>query len=355
MALAQAAGISRQSLGAIEAGRAEPSLSVAFALSRALELSVEELFLAQAPEPGLSAEPSDEQAARVGSRVTLAFIRERWVAHALPAPGPDAPAWAADGIVCARGRGARVSVEPLRATAEARDNVLLLGCAPGLGVIADRLNRTRGPGRFVWLSDSSTSALESFGKHHAQVAGVHSSDAGSGDPNTSAVRRALGSTRVELVTFARWQVGLVVARGNPRGISEVADLGRKGIRIVRREAGAGVQRLLEQRLKQAGLAPRRVLSRARSARGHLEAAFLVAIGAADVALTIEGAALVHGLDFLPLVEERFDLVLSRDAASNPRLGRLLEALQSAAFHRELSSLGGYDATECGHVVGGTAA
>jgi putative molybdopterin biosynthesis protein len=353
-ALAEAARISRQSVSAIESGRSEPSVSVAMALARALERPVEDLFGAPEDAAAIAAELAGDPRARAGSRVVLAHLRDRWVAHPFGEPRHEA-AQAADGVVVGERRGTAVRIEPLRAPSEARENVVLLGCAPALGLLADRLNRSRGPGRFVWLPSSSGAALERFGRHQAHVAGVHLRDERTGEPNVSAVRRFAGRSRPALVTLARWEAGLVLRAGNPLRIRGVADLGRPGLRVVRREPGAGAQQLLEQQLRAAGLDPARTPARSVSARGHLEAAFAVAIGGADVALTMRNAALAYGLDFVPLAEERFDLVLGREASSDPRLIRLLDVIQGASFRSELASLGGYDVSECGRRVPGLAA
>ncbi len=345
-ALAEAAGVSRQSLGAIESGRSEPSVSVALGLARALDRRVEDLFGAS-DEPGvLTAELAGGHGGTAGTRVVLARIRDRWVAHALGRARPDA-AQTADGVVVREARTTSVKVAPLRPPVEARDNVVLVGCAPAQGLLADRLNRTSGPGRFVWLQHPSGAALDCLGNHQAHVAGVHlRDDAAAG----AAVRRFLPGARFRLVTLARWEAGLVVRAGNPLGIRGIPDLRRPGIRIVKRQDDAGAQQLLVQRLEAAGLDPRRTLRGSPCATGHLEAAFAVDVGAADVALAMRHAALAYDLDFLPIAEERFDLVLAHDAATDPRLVRLFEVLNSASFRRELSSLGGYDAAECGRTV-----
>ncbi len=348
-ALAEAAGISRQSLGSIESGRADPSVSVAVSLAGALERSVEDLFGAPQDPRLLTAELASMTDSAVGARVVLTYLRNRWVAHALGQMRPN-DSQAADGVVLRESRTTKVKVTPLRSPSEARDNIVILGCAPALGLLADRLNRSSGPGRFVWLEHSSGAALERFGRQQAHVAGVHLRDEATGQPNVSAVKSALSTARTCLVTLARWEAGLVVRPGNPLGIRSAADLGRTGMRIARREAGAGAQQLLEQQLRAAGLDPAKTLRRSPLARGHLEAALTVAVDGADVALTMRNAALAYRLDFIPIAEERFDLVLDRDASSDPRLARLFEVMQSKSFHRELSSLGGYDVTECGHAV-----
>ena len=86
------------------------------------------------------------------------------------------------------------------------------------------------------------------------------------------------------------------------------------------------------------------------ASGHTDVAALVACGAADVGVAIEGVALALGLGFVPLVEERFDLVVPGEVADEPRVARLLETLEDPNFRADAENLPGYDTELCGHVT-----
>jgi putative molybdopterin biosynthesis protein len=249
-------------------------------------------------------------------------------------------------------------VEPLRSPAELRENVVLMGCALGLGLLVERLNARAGAGRFRWLPRSSTEALEALERSQTHVAGVHLMDARTGEPNVADVRKHSGREPLALIALARWEAGLLTAAHNPRGIRSIADLGQRGLRCVLREPGSGARRLLERELARAGL-PRTLVSGAQGrehlqARGHLSVASAVAMGAADVGVATRDAALALGLHFIPLAEERYDLVLPLASASDARLQRLLDMLCSAPFQRELSALG-YDVSCSGERVAELAA
>lgn len=356
VALAAAAQLSRQSIGAIEAGRTQPAVDVALRIARALDVSVEELFAPFQNEAALLTEPT---AAALSGRVALAHIAGRWLSYRLDG---GAVRTSADALVSsdvaeqgrARQRMAatRVRVEPLRTPAEARDNVVLMGCALGLGLLADRLNSRPGPGRFLWLTRSSTDALGALAARQTHLAGVHLVDTRTGEANVTDVRRLVGrsspggSGALALITLARWEAGLVTAPQNGKAIRSVADLGRRGLRLVVREPGSGARRLLEAELRKAGL-PRQIASAALlQAAGHLEVAQAVAMGAADAGIATRDAALALGLGFVPLAEERFDLVLPLEALADARLARLFDVLSSSAFQRELGCLG-YDVRASG--------
>jgi len=350
-ALASSTRLSRQSIGAIEAGRATPAVDVALRIAAALESSVEELFGAPHVAAPLATESSSSSQT---DRVALAQIAGRWLSYGLDG---EAMGTAADGLLLSRAsarasgqgtgrrsttaRRASVPVDPMRPLEELHHNLVLMGCAVGLGLLADRLNSRSGAGRFLWLSRSSTEALSALRRSHTHLAGVHLTDEKTGEPNVADVRRHLARAPVTLVTFARWEAGLVLAKGNPKQIQSCADLGRRGLRWAVRETGSGARRLLDRELDRAGL-PRELASQAPlQASGHLQVALAVSMGAADVGVATRDAALAFGLHFLPLAEERYDLVVPRAALADARLRRLFDTLSSGVFQRELACLG-YD-------------
>lgn len=340
--LAHAVSLSRQSVSAIETERATPSVAVALSLATALDSSVEDLFADGDVDRVFRAEPAWEP---VAGRVALAEIGGRWVCYPLARSGMR---------LCADGVGGRIAPgqvkgRALRSNAEAQENVALLGCAAALGLLADRLNSRPGRGRFLWLGGSSTRALRALARRHTLVAGVHLVDPRTGEANVTDVRRHVGAEPVVLVTLARWEVGLVIARGNPKCLSGIADLGRRGVRLVTREEGSGARRLLERELERAGLS--RDLAKRAPVRaiGHLEVAHAVSLGAADLGVATRDAAIAFGLGFVPLAEERYDLAMPVPGLEDARLLRLLDVMTSGEFRRELACLG-YDASASGDRV-----
>jgi putative molybdopterin biosynthesis protein len=340
IALAASSQLTRQSVGAIEAGRAMPAVDVALRIARALDCQVEELFGVAPLEQRVWAEPT---ATAMQGRAALAHIAGRWVAYPLEREGIRL---SADGVVSAR-RAGSVEIEPVRPGAESRENLMLMGCSLALGLLADRLNTRSGAGHFVWFPRSSTHALEALSRRHTHIAGVHLVDAKTGEANLTDVRRH--ASNVAVITLGRWEAGLVLAPGNPKRVRSAADLGRSGLRMVAREAGSGALRLLERELKRAGLSTRLARDAAVRAGGHIEVAQAIALGAADVGVATRDAALAFGLDFVPLAEERYDVVVPRAELADPRLQRLLDTMTTAAYRRELSALG-YDVQACGDRV-----
>ena len=344
-ALAEQVGVSRQAILAIEAGRNIPSTRLALRIAYSLGCGIEEIFRLTA-DSGLTARlaPSGQGGDARGSRVALGRIGERWIAHHLPVHAHTA----ADGIVTSEGSGGDVVVRPLGTTTQLRRNVLVAGCAPLLGALAHRVDRRFRDARVTWLSVGNRRALELLGAGLVHIAGLHrSSDDPDGD-TVAAARRALPDRRLLVVNLTRWRQGLVVRAGNPLGITGGADLLREGLRVVRREAGSGAHDLAARLTAEAGGCDPD--DSGPLAANHRDVARLVHWKAADVGIAIEGAALAEGLDFLPLTEERFDLVLPADSISRPPVSRLLETLDDPDFRAEMKHLPGYDGSLSGQVT-----
>lgn len=346
-ALAVEAMVTRQSIHAIESSRAVPAVDVALRIARALNCPVEALFGVAEAETSLKVEPCGK--AQRG-RVSLANIGSRWVSYPLDAESAER---SADALAVAPKRGP-LEVRLLRSATECRENVVIMGCAPALGILTARLNTTNGPGHFLWFSRSSMAALQALASQQSHLAGVHLVDARTGQANVADVRRHVTAQPTALVALGRWEVGLAVPEGNPKGLKRVEHLARKGVRLAGRELGSGIRQLLERKLSQAGL-PLDIARNAHlQAASHRQVALAVSMGAADVGVTTRDVAMTFGLDFIALDEERFDLVLSQDSLSDPRVARLFEAMTSAAYRRELDSIG-YDTSCCGDRVSDAAA
>ncbi len=328
--LAQRAGVSRQSLTAIEAGRSTPSTALALRLARALGCAVEDLFqLGQERLVGLRvAEPA-------GSRVALGRVSGRWVAH--PLDGTDGVA--GDGIVDARG-----GVDALGDLARLEQTALLAGCAPALGVLAERLGHRRGP-RARWLYAGSTTALSWLAEGRVHVAGVHLADRDRPDEHDAVVRRVLGGRPVQVIPLLAWREGLVTAPGNPLGVHSPGDLARSGLRLARRATGSGAARVLRRALATAGLGHTSIDGPL--ATSHVDTARAIRLGAADTGVVIEPVAQAFGLPFVPLSEERFELVVGVEHLHHPGVAALLDTLATASFGRELRGMGAYDLDDLG--------
>jgi molybdate-binding protein len=200
------------------------------------------------------------------------------------------------------------------------------------------------------MSCSSRAALAALAEGRVHAAGVHLRDPKSGEYNLASALRLTGMRNIELVSFARWELGLALAPGNPLKLRGFADFDPKGLRLVNREVGSGARAALDEGLAVAGIATRAIAGYRVEASGHLEVAAAIAAGHGDAGVTIRIAAQVYGLDFIPLREERYDLVLLKSELEAPPVQALLEALNSRRLAREVAEFCAYDTLRMGHLA-----
>ncbi|MGH9558080.1 MAG: substrate-binding domain-containing protein, partial [Bryobacteraceae bacterium] len=253
----------------------------------------------------------------------------------------------ADGVIVDASRRGRAKAHLFEDDSAASGKRLLIaGCDPGISLLAQHM--LRADVDMVIAPSSSRSALGWLKDGSVHIAGSHLRDA-TGEFNLSAIERLFPKGGVTVVTFAIWEQGLAVRAGNPKAIRGVGDLGRKNIRIVNREKGAGSRELLDRELKKAGIASENVKGYDRVAPGHLPAALAVSLGEADCCVATRSAARAFELEFLPLSAERYDLAIPRSYAKTPAVQTLLDVLNRAAVRREFEMLAGYDMSHTGEV------
>ena len=361
-ALGDRVGVSRHAIMAIEGGRQVPSTTLALRLADTFGCAVKDLFRLE-PVPELEVHlPPPRSAATTSpsapsSRVAVGHVGGRWAAHPLPAhttaaadaivveaaaTPSDAPPNREDDSPAAD----RARVRPVRGMQQLERNVLVAGCAPLLANLAHRVGEGSGNARATWIPASSHRALDLLAAGMVHIAGLHLSGGESSEANVRAVRRRFPGRRMLVVNLTRWRQGFVVAASNPLDIRDAADLLRPGVRVVGREPGTGADDLFARLL--AGKGSGQPDYAGPVAEGHLDVARRVHCGAADTGVAIESAALAWGLGFVPLVEERFDLVIPADIAEAPPVSRFLETLDDPGFRTEAASLPGYDTSISGH-------
>ena len=349
--LARRVHVSRQTIYAIEAGTYVPNTSVALLLARELGVTVDELFSLESAQPSpatvtgevLSASPAEK-----GQPVRVCQLGSRWISvpvTASPYYMPDA-----DGIIKGpRGSSGRVDMVVFAKDEASQKRLVLAGCDPATGLLSRTMERTSGI-EIVSAAASSRLALSWLKEGKVHVAGSHLEDPKTGEFNLPFIRKEFPNEDLTVVTFARWEEGLVVGAGNPMRFQGVEDLARKGVRFVKREPGSGSRALLDRLLAACGVEHSAVHGYERVAYGHLAAAYCVSSGDADVCLATRSAALTFSLGFIPLHSERYDLVMRKRTVELPAVQAFLDALQRATLRRKLETLAGYDTSETGAVI-----
>jgi len=350
--LARRVHVSRQTIHAIEAGSYVPNTEVALELARELEVAVGDLFALEEesgkPPESLAAEVLSATSPVKGQHVRICRVGPRWIGVPVSASPCYLPE--ADGIIQRTGRTNRPASVDLFAGDEAAEKRLVLaGCDPAAGLLSSMVEKICGI-ELVSAAASSKLALTWLSQGKVHIAGSHLEDPKTGEFNLPFLREKFPDEDLRVVTLARWEEGLVIAPGNPKGVRNVEDLARKNIRLVNREPGAGSRALLDRLLAKAGLDASRVRGYDRIAYGHLAAAYCVMSREADVCLATRSAARGFGLDFIPLQSERYDLVMRRRTAELPTVAAVLDVLQRATLRRKLELLAGYDTSQTGAVV-----
>jgi putative molybdopterin biosynthesis protein len=379
--LAGMAGVSRQAVSAVEAGHSDPSLRVAFALAQALGMTVEELFGPADLAPPVAAIPVAPPEGP-GGRVLLAPVGDRFVALPLrgdaaagmgfvaaggqavfPATGQAAPpatgqaalpatalpATGPAGLADSAGPAAPAAAGPIvvRPIGPPRPTLVVAGCDPALPLLAPPLALLDPPVAFAWWPCGSLEALRLAAAGLVHAAGVHLRDADGGYNATAASHLPGGA---EVVGFTAWREGLVLRPELAPVITGVDSLVKDRRRVVNRETGAEARRLLDRELGRLGADRAELPGYDTRAAGHFQVASAVAACLADAGVASEPVARAYGLDFVPLADERFDLVLPGAHLGSREVQGLLKVLASPWLLAQLASLPGYDLASCGDRV-----
>jgi putative molybdopterin biosynthesis protein len=180
-----------------------------------------------------------------------------------------------------------------------------------------------------------------------QISGSHLLDE-NGEYNIPFVKHLFPDRDVEIITLAHRTQGLILAEGNPKGIKRIADIARANVRFVNRNAGSGTRIWLDAELRRQKIPVEKITGYENQVKTHSDAARIIHQNKADVSLGLQAAAHQHGLDFIPLFEERYDLILPREGER--QLNPLLDFIQTADFRAMLTTLGGYNPSHSGEQV-----
>jgi len=245
-------------------------------------------------------------------------------------------------------RGSRVQVELLRPQATIAKTILCTGSHDlCLDLLHDFLKRSTPAYPLASTHVGSLGGIMAIRNKMTHMAGSHLLDAATGEYNISYINRYLPDQDISLITLVHRQQGFMVQKGNPKKIASVRDLLRDDICFINRQAGSGTRVLLDYELQKNGLDDDEIHGYDHEEYTHMAVAVAVLSGKADAGLGILAAARALDLDFVPLTEERYDLIIPTRFLGLPMIRQLMEIINTRDFKKAVELMGGYSTRETG--------
>ncbi|RUM36384.1 MAG: molybdopterin biosynthesis protein [Desulfobulbus sp.] len=247
-------------------------------------------------------------------------------------------------------RRSSVNLELLRPRKQIENTILCTGSHDlCLDIIHDFLKQSS-PFPLASTHVGSLGGILAIRDNMTHIAGSHLLDPDTGEYNISYINRYLQDKDVALITLVHRQQGFMVQADNPKNIHSIQDLIRDDIRFINRQAGSGTRVLLDHELTTSGLDPDEICGYDTDEYTHMAVAVSVLSGKVDAGLGILAAAQALQLDFIPVTEERYDLIIPTEFLELPSIQQLLAIINSDAFKQTVENKGGYSTRETGHRV-----
>jgi len=232
-----------------------------------------------------------------------------------------------------------------------KKNILFTGSHDlSLDVLVNELKVNKTGFDFNIQSVGSMAGLMALKRNECHLAGAHLLDAGTGTYNKVFVERILPGRKFAILNLVYRQQGLMVKKGNPFNLNKIEDLSREGLIFINRQSGAGTRVLLDYWLKKKDISSDTISGYEREEFTHIAAAAAVANGSADVALGIKAAAEAMDLDFIPLLEEKYDLIIPYKLMEDKRIKMIIDIINSKIFKEKVKALGGYRTDHSGELI-----
>ena len=283
-------------------------------------------------------------------RMNIGFVDGQFVANPLTrAAGVTMSYVRADGLlvvpsnVSGYEQGDMAEVELLRPLEEIKQAIVFSGSHDlTIDLLSSQLKRARTEMKIVSSHVGSMAGIMAIRKGEAHVAGIHLLDPSTKQYNISYVNKFLAGQDVVLYPFLKRKQGWILPQGNPLGIRGATDLVRAGANFVNRQKGAGTRILFDLLLQEAGLTPEEITGYEREMFSHLAVAAEVKGDQNGAGVGIYPAAKAMGLDFVPIADEEYDLVMTRSFYESDSGRQLIDIIQSDAFTKQVDKIGGYE-------------
>ncbi|RPI33341.1 MAG: molybdopterin biosynthesis protein, partial [Nitrospiraceae bacterium] len=245
-----------------------------------------------------------------------------------------------------------VDVKLLRSKGEIENTIVCIGSHDNaLDVLANYLKKKFPSYSMSSAHVGSMGGIMAIKKSEAHVAGTHLLDEQSGEYNVAFIRKFLRDVPLKLINLVHREQGLIVRKGNPKNIKSIEDLIRDDVVFINRQSGSGTRLLTDKCLRDKGIAPQNIRGYDKEEFTHMGVASAVLSGPADAGMGILTAAIALDLEFIPVANERYDLLIKKEYLDTPMMQAFLHIISSdREFRNKVTSLGGYDASDMGRVV-----
>ncbi|WP_342433650.1 molybdopterin biosynthesis protein [Neobacillus sp. FSL H8-0543] len=286
-------------------------------------------------------------------RMNIGYVNGQFVANPLTrAAGVTMSYVRADGLlvvpanVIGYEQGDHVEVELLRPLEEIKNAIMFCGSHDlTIDLLSSQLKRVRTDMKIVSAHVGSMAGIMAIRKGEAHVAGIHLLDPNTKQYNISYVKKLLAGQDIVLYPFLKRMQGWILPKGNPLAIETIDDVAKKQANYVNRQKGAGTRILLDLLLTEAGLAPEEIVGYEREMFSHLAVAAEVKGDAKGAGLGIYPAAKAMDLDFIPVADEEYDLVMTKSFFESESGQLLIGIIQSDIFKQQVEKIGGYVVVE----------
>ncbi|MFC1996627.1 substrate-binding domain-containing protein [Chloroflexota bacterium] len=217
-----------------------------------------------------------------------------------------------------------------------------------LELLAVHLGQDSRTPNLVALPVGSLHGLIALRQGFCQLTGCHLFDPAGGEYNTSYVRLLFPGKKMHVVTLVHREQGLLVAQGNPQRVRGIEDIVGKDLTFINRKQGSGTRLWLDQQIASLGVETTHIRGFDREVSTHFQVAKAILKGDADFGLGVLAVAHQFNIDYIPLFEERFDLVIPNDHFQDPLLAPVIETIHDKKFKQAVSELRGYDTTHTGN-------
>ncbi|MFC9539409.1 substrate-binding domain-containing protein [Lysinibacillus sp. NPDC056959] len=184
----------------------------------------------------------------------------------------------------------------------------------------------------------------------SDIASLHLYDGDTGDYNTPYLKKIFVSHSYILLNLISRRAGFYVKKGNPLQIQSIDDFKTKSLKLMNREKGSGARTFLDEQLRIHHISPSSIEGYNEEEMSHIDVASAVANGNANIGIGIEKISKLIDVDFIPLVRERYDVVLLKTPENQLLLETVKEILNSPDFQSEVVALGDYDVSQMGQVI-----